>query len=482
MNRFPILTFLCAMLLLALVPSCITDEFTDSPSDRLSFSTDTLSFDTVFTGVGTPTARLRIYNHAKKAINISSIRMKEADSRFSINVDGVSGRDFRDVEIRGGDSIFVFVECYIPQSDTNTPTLVEDQLQFVSNGNTQSVLLQAYGQNVTRLRGLTITEDMTLTPDRPYVVFDSLNVAQGATLHILPGTMLLFHDKAALNVRGRIEAVGNAEGIIQMRGDRLDEVLPNTGYDILAGQWKGMRIYPESFGNRLEYVNLRSTERGVEVDSCADLSQRKLLLVNSWLHNSQSSALRSDFAWVDAYGCCFSEAAESVVNLRGGKHDFSQCTLSNYYLFSAISGPLLSLTHCLPTEQEESGVTLPLMEARFANSILYGLPSDISPGDLTGSNVYLDYVLLKSVGEDDEHFRHCIRDADPLFLTDRPRYYFDYRVRPDSPALHAGDPALVNPLTLRDMTGADRLSDGAPTLGAYALPAEPAQEAQNSRF
>lgn len=482
MNRYPLITFLLSLILLTGVQSCISDEFTTSPDAKLTFSADTLSFDTVFTGVGTPTARLRIYNKSKKSINISEIRFKNPESRFSINVDGVSGKEFRDVEIRGGDSIFAFIECYIPESESNRPHLVEDQLQFLTNGNQQSVLVQAYGQNVTRMRGLSVTEDMTLTPERPYVIFDSLNVEAGATLHILPGTMLLFHDKAALNIRGRIVAEGKPDSIIQMRGDRLDEVLPNTGYDILAGQWRGMRIYPESFDNKLEYVNLRSTERGVVADSCADLSRRKLLLVNSWLHNSQGHALKSEYSWIDAYGCCFSEAADAVVDLKGGKHDFSQCTLSNYYLFAAISGPLLNLSHCLPADSAttpgtvkpgaaEAGNTQPLMQAQFANSILYGMAPDISPGDLTDSSVYLRYVMLKAESENDDHFLDCLWGKDPLFLTDRPKYYFDYRVKPDSPALQAGDPTLVNPLTRIDMTGADRLSTGAPTLGAYALPA-----------
>ena len=91
--------------------SCIDDSFTTSSADKLTFSTDTLCFDTVFTGTGTPTARLLVFNRAKKSINISEIRMKQADSYFQINVDGQSGDIFRDVEIRGNDSIYIFVEC-----------------------------------------------------------------------------------------------------------------------------------------------------------------------------------------------------------------------------------------------------------------------------------------------------------------------------------------------------------------------------------
>ncbi|MCM1153171.1 MAG: hypothetical protein NC328_05915 [Muribaculum sp.] len=444
---------------------------TTSSSDVLTFSTDTVSFDTVFTGVGTPTARLKVYNKAKKAITISSIHFKNPSSNFSVNVDGVSGSNFSDVDIMAGDSIFIFLECYIPESGTKKPALVEDELLFTTNGVQQSVLCEAWGQNVTRLRGLTIDKDMTLDAEQPYVIFDTLTVNPGATLRILPGAQVLFHDKAFLDVKGTIEAIGNVRRKIDMRGDRLDNVLPDVGYDILAGQWGGIRIAPESFDNRLEYVDMRSTANGLTVDSCSNLDRRKLLMVNSWLHNSQSTAFKSEYSWVDAYGCVFSEAADAVVSLKGGRHDFVQCTLANYYLYSAISQPLLSLYHCLPGHSEEN--TQPLMRASFENSIIYGLAADINEGDLDGSAVYMRNVLFKSEGTDDDHFIDCLWDSDPLFYTVREDYYFNYHLRDESPAIGAGNPAYVSSQCLIDMDGLNRLSDGNPALGAYVYVPEP---------
>lgn len=457
---------LMALMLPALV-GCISDDFTTSPSDTLTFSSDTVSFDTVFTDLGTPTARLKVFNRAKKSVNISSISFADPQSAFSMNVDGQSGTTFSDVEIRGGDSIFVFIECFIPEQDRNSPQLIEDKLRFVTNGVTQDVVVEAWGQNVTRLKGVTITEDRTLTAEIPYVVFDSITIAPGATLRIEPGANILFHDGAKMTVEGTLEAIGAPDRLINFRGDRLDNVLPDVAYDILAGQWEGIRIAPESFGNRMEYVDMRSTKIGLTVDSCADLSKQKLLLVNSWLHNSQANALEVNYAWVDAYGCVFSEAAYSAVYLAGGKHDFTQCTLSNYYLFTYPSDPLLWLDHCLPESLAENP-TQPLMEASFKNCIFYGLPADINEGDLTGSNVFLEYCSLKSPGNDDTNFLNCLWDTDPLFLTVRSDYYFNYHVEEDSPVIGAGNPAFVTPLCEVDMDGVNRLASGPPTLGAYA--------------
>lgn len=451
--------------------ACINDSFTTSPNDLLTFSTDTVSFDTVFTGQGTPTARLLVFNHAKKSINISQIRFKDADTRFQVNVDGQSGKVFHDVEIRGRDSIYVFIECYIPESQVNTPTLTEDKLLFTTNGVEQSVQVEAYGQNITRLKAKTLTEDTRFTSERPIVVYDSLVVGKDATLTIDPGVMLLFHDKAKLIVRGTVKANGEPGKMIQMRGDRLDNVLPGIGYDLLAGQWEGVTIKPESFDNELTGVNMQCTTEGLRVDSCGILDRSKLTLVNSWLHNSQGRTFSSKYSKVDSYGCVFSEAAEAVVALTGGEHHFAQCTLANNYLFATISEPLLTLSHVVPKDAEASPENPnPLMQGTFDNCIIYGLASSINIGNLTNSQVFFRYTSFKGDGSDDDNFLNCLWNTDPDFLTERSDYYFNYHVRPGSPVIAAGDPALVTPECLVDMDGVSRLTDGSPTLGAYARP------------
>lgn len=468
MNRlFPLFLTIAAFLGLIL-PSCISDGITTSPTANLTFSRDTVSFDTVFTGLGTPTARLIVFNNNKKGVEISSIRLKNENSLFAINVDGQSGKVFHDVEIRGNDSIYVFIECLLPENSDREPFLADDEILFVTNGVTQAVRLEAYGQNVTRLLSHRVSSDETFDSQIPIIVFDSLVVEKGATLRILPDTRLLFHDGAELIVHGRIEAVGAPDKLIQMRGDRLDNVLPDVGYDILAGQWKGIRISAGSFENRLEYVDMRSTSRGLLLDSCADMSKSKILLRNSWLHNSQGNVFSAKYSKTEAYGVCFSEAADAVVELTGGDHSFVQCTFANNYLFSAISSPIVTLYHLFPEHAAE--ISLPLMKASFENSIIYGLTADINEGDLTGSNVFFRNVSLKAEGTDDDNFIRCLWDTDPLFLTDRPEYYFNYHVQTDSPVIGMGDPAFINDMSLTDIDGVDRLASGNPTLGAYARP------------
>lgn len=465
--RIPVF-FIILALLSAILPGCISDDITSSPSARLSFSSDTLRFDTVFTDIGSPTARLIVFNRENKGVNISSIRMRDDNGIFSFNVDGVSGREFQDVEIRANDSIYIFVECHIDENSDIKPFLVEGMMDFTLNGNTQSVLLEAYGRNVERLRGVTIDRDMTMTAGRPYVVFDTLRVAKDATLTLEPGTRLYFHDKGVLLVEGTLHALGEKGNFVEMRADRMGNLFPDTGYEILAGQWEGIRFAPGSFGNRMEYVEMQSTVSGVTIDSCGVTDRDKLTLVNSWLHNSQGHVLSSVHSKVNAYGCCFSDAGKATVMLQGGEHEFVQCTLANYYLFAISPESILTLRNVNKDETLVNPGAWTPMKASFENCIVYGITDPLSPGDLKDTDVYFRNVLLGVKGDNDEHFIDCIWNEDPLFETIREKYVFNYRLKEDSPALHAGNPDFVSPVCLYDMDGIDRLASGTPALGAYA--------------
>ena len=153
--------------------SCIDDSFTTDPNDVLTFSVDTVKFDTVMTTKGTATKQFVIYNRSKKQINITNIQVAGiSKAHFYLNVDGTKGSVFRDIEIRGGDSIYVFVEGYVDKLSKNEPEEINDRIDFVTNGVTQSVALNAWGQDVRTLKAVTLTEDTHLTNETPYIIYD----------------------------------------------------------------------------------------------------------------------------------------------------------------------------------------------------------------------------------------------------------------------------------------------------------------------
>ena len=117
-------------------------------SSGVSFSTDTLSFDTLFSTLGSTTRFFTIKNTHKQAIKISNIQLAGGiTSPYRINVDGDAGTSFNDIEIPAKDSIYVFVEVTINPTAANLPFIVEDSVQFQTNGILQQVQLNAYGQN-----------------------------------------------------------------------------------------------------------------------------------------------------------------------------------------------------------------------------------------------------------------------------------------------------------------------------------------------
>lgn len=451
--------------IMVMTTACIEDDFTTSSSDTLTFSCDTLAFDTVFTELGTPTKRFTVYNRHKKMINISSIKMEgTSNGKFFLNVDGMTGEEFHDVEIRGEDSIFVFVEAYIDPTDKNNPIEITDHVQFLTNGVPQKVTVTAWGQDVIRKYGETITADTRFTADKPYVIFDSLVVEQGAKLSIAPGATICFHDKAYMEVRGTLEAIGTQDAPIALRGDRTDNVVGEIDFDIMSGQWGGIILAPESFGNEMQHVLMRGSTYGVYADSCGIADRMKLHLYNTVLHNASNSVLTSIHSWIEAEGCEFSEAGGNTVALIGGKHSFVNCTLTNYYLFSAIEGAILGLGYVLPEEGQQG---TPLMQANFDNCIIYGLSTDLNIGDLTGSNVYLRNCLLKSAGENDDNFINCIWEGEPEFFTIREEYIFDYRLKNESMAIGTGDMNLCPEKASIDRYGNNRFAGESIDIGAY---------------
>lgn len=289
------------------------------------------------------------------------------------------------------------------------------ELDFVANGVTSTVVLNAFGQDVTRLVDFKVASDMTLSGAKPYQIYDSLVVAEGATLTLDAGTTLYFHDKAELVVHGTLISNGTPDRRVNMTGDRFGQVVGRIPYEIMSGQWGGVYFYGTTRDNRLSHTSIRNSVYGVYIDSVSvDALDPVLTLVNCQLRNSTGAVLVANYAPVKAVGCEFAEAAKGVVYVNEGNHVFNQCTFSNNYLFAAITGPMLYL------DGENVG-------ADISNSILYGMGGEVLPADLAGKPVYFRNCLFAAAGTDDENFINSIWDADPLFYTVREDYHFDYR-------------------------------------------------------
>ena len=125
--------------------SCRNDFETVPNTGNLEFSRDTVFLDTVFTNIGSSTYNLKVYNRSDDDITIPSVRLGEGeDSQYRLNVDGLPGKIFNDINILANDSIFVFVETTLDIDNLpggGLDFLYEDQIQFDTAGNQQDVTL-----------------------------------------------------------------------------------------------------------------------------------------------------------------------------------------------------------------------------------------------------------------------------------------------------------------------------------------------------
>lgn len=457
------------LLVSAALSSCIEDGFTDSPSDQPAFSTDTVRLGNLFTLDASPTQRFIVYNRHDKGLNISRIAFADdPDGHFRLNVDGMSGREFNNVEIRQQDSIFIFVEATLPENGRNMAVDLISHIEFRTNGVSSKLPVKATGRDVTRLKGDTrYLTDTRLVADKPYQVFDSLVVEQGATLTIPAGTEIFFHDDARIVVHGTLNVEGTSEQPVSMTGDRFGFVAAAIPYEIMSGQWRGIEFSPTSSANVISHASIRNSAEGLRLTHVATGSNSPALrMVNSQVRNTKGYVIEAIHSDIDAAGCELTDASLGIVRLVGGTHSFNHCTFANYYLFTALGGPAVQFGHINADNADSDNAESPYLVADFSNSIIYGNGTELSHGDLDNTGIYLRNCLLKSNGSNDEHFINCLWEKDPLYFTDREAYKFDYRLQPASPAIGAGDPALTHPATATDRFGSLRSTD-APALGAY---------------
>lgn len=446
--------------------SCNDENFSTNPSHLLAFSQDTLSFDTVFTSIGSATAQIKVYNPNKQALKISSIVLANAgNSGFKVNLDGEKGTHFSDVEIQGEDSMHIFVEVKINPQDRDNPILMKDSLVFTTNGVQQDIKLLAYGQDVIILRGKTIQRDTTFISKRPILIYDSLRVNEGAKLQCEAGTRLYFHDKASLLVHGTLEAQGTLGAPVLFRGDRLDNMFTDLPYDRIPGQWGGVRLYSSSYQNRFDYADIHSGEYGILCDSSA-IDKEKLWITNSILHNVEGDALSMTSCKAVIANSQITNTGKNCVNLLGGEYTFTHCTLANFFSWGIRSGVALSYAN------HKGNVNYPI-KTSFYNCLITGSSSDEvggskSDNDAIAFDYYFFHSLINSkVEAASDRLINITWEKEKNFLyIGKEDYKYDFR--PDSlcKAINIGDIEIARNYPY-DLNGRSRLQDGKPDAGCY---------------
>lgn len=319
------------------------DKFSSAPGMRLTFPADTLEMDTVFSRAASSTYTFWVYNNYSEGIRLENVKLaRRNQTGFRVNVDGLyldnsNGSQVNDLEIRGKDSLLVFVELTPTETGQKDPVLVEDNLVFtLENGAQQQVNLRAWAWDAERWNNLTISRDTTIESTLPVIVNGTLTVAEGVTLS-LKNTTLYFHDKAGIEVRGTLLT----EQCL-MRGDRLDRMFPYLPYDRVSGQWEGVRFLATSSDNILLDTEIRNAKAAVCCDSAAlDTTQVRLTMERCIVHNSEGTGVEAVNTYLILKECQLTNTQGNCLSVIGGIAHISRCTIAQFYPFTADRGAAL---------------------------------------------------------------------------------------------------------------------------------------------
>lgn len=457
------------------------DKFSSDSSLRLSYSSDTVRFDTVFSTFGSATKQFKIYNRNKDAITISSINIMSPNrSGFRMNVDGESGSNINNIDILGKDSTYVFVEITVDPLYQNNPLLISDSIRIQYNGVTQYVHLEAIGQDVTFWQDKVIDKDTTLTGDKPFLIYNTLLVNKGVTLDIKENVHLYFHKDARLQINGSINAVGTIQKPIVMRGDRMDNIFTSVPYDRVPGQWDGVYVSSDSYNNRFENVRIRNGVRGIVFNESSDVITQKALLLNTMVQNTTKEGVLAVNCNIRVENSLLTNSLGSPVRLVGGNYYFLQTTIANYIstYWGGIRQAALILSNT-GLNVDDKTVTYPLSNAQFINTIVSGTTNSElreSQSDAVAFNRQFINCLLKVKGADDANFVNIVWNVDPFFkyiygsslAEDNPnlRFYYNFELTKESPAINKGARSYIVDLPL-DIRGVSRRSNQAPDIGCY---------------
>lgn len=461
-----IIYILLAFLLCPFAACDDTDDYSSDPKHTLRFSQDTLCMDTVITGIPTSTYQLKIYNPHKKALLISSINLADAgESGFRINLDGMPGKQFADVEIAGQDSLYIFVEATLPQQKNAGITLIRDSILFQLNGIRQEVKLWAYAQDAYAFRGKVIEQDTLIASERPILIYDSISVAPNAHLTLAAGTRLYFHGKAGMQVHGRLSAEGTLSSPVVFRGDRTDRMFPYLPYDRLPGQWGGIHFLTTSYDNHLAYADIHGGSFGIRCDS-SRTDRTKLTLESSVIRQVSGNGLELTSCQAVIGNCEISNAGNNCVSLLGGDYTFTHCTLANYFSWNVRKGAALQICN------EWNGTDYPLFSAIFRNCIIAGSSTDEIDGrrsknENTAFNYYFSHSLIHSVKEENDRIINVIwRKDDNFVLMDSRTQAYNFALEEKSEAINLGNKEDADAYPT-DRNGRSRLQDKAPDAGCY---------------
>lgn len=474
---------LCLLFLLPF-SSCRKEQFLTQAGADLRFELDTLSFDTVFTDMGSASRRFKVYNPHSQTLKISRIELAGGGSSdFSLNIDGQNALAVEEIELAGGDSLYILASARIDPNNGDAIRL--DSILFETNGSQQKVYLEAYGWNAIYVgrRGYQtrfVNEQIQLSPDTPYIFLGQLYFDSSSVLTVPAGTEVFMFggptsrpgDRATIvighNSSIKVNVGGDLNQPAEFKTHRLEE-----DYQDLPFQHGGIYLTAQSVNNQIHGCIIRNAVDGIVIDSLAPNHPTvKLELKKSMIYNVDRSCILARFSSLWAENCILANSNQyNFINILGGDYTFRHCNLINFGTnpFVGRNEAVLSMRD-FEIRYDADGNEIPVtadLRARFQNSIIYGNQAEeIELGsleDFSGGAQWdyaFEHCLLKVDTFATGQF-NCLINQEPYF---RDLELYAYQIDSSaSPLINAGMP--LNPSLADDAESKGR--DAQPDIGAY---------------
>ncbi len=401
---------------------------------NLSFSVDTLVFDTVFTTIGSTTKQFKIYNKESKTVQIDEIELVGGESSpFRMNVDGLMGTKMTNIKLEGKDSLFVFVEVTLDINSQSLPLIIEDSIRFRTNGKDQYVKLAVWGQDMyfhySNFQAEIFDFNEGIWPnDKPHVIYGAAIVDSAKTLTIQAGTQVHLHKNSVFHVyKSSLNILGIPGNEVVFQGDRLEQ-----DYQEVAGQYYGI-YFQEALPSTIDYAIIKNGTSGVHLYSEAPSNTGYTLTITNTIIQNQAryGVFIYSGAKVKAENCIISKnGTHALLVLEGGDFNFNHCDLLGY---GASPNPAVGISNFFTNYQTATTNVGSINEGLLYNCVVSGsLATEMAIDTIQLAGVTLNFdfknCLIKSETiQTDSFYQSIIWNNNPLF-TDPSIYDFSFLV------------------------------------------------------
>lgn len=439
------------ILLFCLVACNNEEDLNHNPGFQLSFSQDTISFDTLFSGLPSTTKQLKVYNRSSQSVFINEIGLRNTESAYRLNINGIEANSAKQILIPARDSLYIFIEIGTQPKDEDEARLIEDQIYFNFNSKVQKFELRTWAQDVIRFENENLLSQHW-TGKRPYFIDANLYLQQNQSLTIEAGTKVYFQKNAGLHIHGNLKLLGSFSEPVFFGAHRLEEL-----YDQVPGQWEGLYFYADSKSNTISHLQMENAINGI-IAQGNDMGDNNIEIDYSHFFNFTNVGVQINNFNLKMHDVLVSNCGKQAILLEGeGNFEIYHSNFVNFWQLSS------RMTPCFSYLANEDKVK----ELKLGNCIIWGAKSNEFEFNSMGL-IRIDNTLIRLSDERQNSysniFENCLFNIDPKFANP---YKHNYNLTKESELIINKAKPEIAELYPLDFNGLSRISDTPPDIGSF---------------